>query len=47
MTLDEQYREFFEGGKSVINEVESRGTKVFTIHGNLTKKMTFVEWCQL
>ena len=47
MTLDGQYAEFFEGGRSVIMEVESRGTKVFTIHGNLTKKITFNEWCQL
>jgi len=45
--LTGQYKQFLEGKKMVFKRVEESGTKIFSLDGLLTEKLSYDDWCKL
>ena len=47
INLTGQYEQFLEHSKTIFENIEKQGTKIFSLTGNLTKKISFEDWCKL
>ncbi len=47
ITLHDHYTQFREGQKLVFEQVKKRGTRIFSLDGDLAYKLTFAQWCEL
>ena len=45
--LQGQYDQFREGQKLVFEQAQERGTRIFSLDGELADKLTFDKWCEL
>ncbi len=41
------YTQFADGAKVVFNQIRKKGTKIFSLEGNLVDNITFDKWCDL
>jgi hypothetical protein len=47
INLTGQYEQFLEHSKIIFEEIEKQGIKIFSLTGNLSKNISFEEWCKL
>jgi len=47
INLTGQYEQFLEQSKTIFENIEKQGTKIFSLTGNLSKKILFEDWCKL
>jgi len=45
--LTGQYKQFLEGKKMVFERAKKSGTKIFSLDGLLTEKLSYDDWCKL
>lgn len=45
--LTGQYSQFVEGAKTVLENAQRSGTKIFSSDGDLTERLSFEDWCKL